>query len=90
MTKKYRIWFSEINDEGIRQSRHYYTTDLKSAVLSLRVAIDELELIKEVYPSNFGLSEWSEAENDWLEWETEEGQDIREYIYTINIEEPTI
>jgi hypothetical protein len=87
MSKRFRIWFSDRNEEGVREFRYYFTSDFDSAVISLKVAINELELVKEIYPNMFGLSEWCEEENDWLEWGWESDQDIREYIYKINLSE---
>lgn len=35
--------------------------------------------IKPDYCSTQGLQEWDEEEQDWLEWNTEDGLEIREY-----------
>lgn len=83
MPNKYRIWFTNINEDGVGGLRYHYTSDFLSAVLALRVYVDELGLVKERAPNMFGLSKWDEYSEEWLEWGWESNQDIREYIYAV-------
>lgn len=87
MRKKFRIWFSQLNDDGIREFRYYYTSNFDAAILALRVAIDELELIKKIYPNMCGISEWNEQEADWLEWGWENNKDIWDELFKLDINE---
>lgn len=40
--------------------------------------------IKPDYSSAQGLEEWDEAEQEWVEWNSDDGLDIREYTEAAN------
>lgn len=40
--------------------------------------------IKPDYSSAQGLQEWDEAEQEWVEWNSDDGLDIREYTEAAN------
>lgn len=40
--------------------------------------------IKPDYSSAQGLEEWNEAEQEWVEWNSDDGLDIREYTEAAN------
>lgn len=81
MTQKIRVTFTEINSSGDREFRHYSMPSLEAAKMALRMAIEELERVKEVYPNMVYIEYWDEEQEEWLFWVSDDGRDTIEFVF---------
>ena len=78
---KYRVWFAVFVNNRKEQFREYEVDSVETAAKVIKIFIQEFERLDRKSNYLFGFEYFDEEREEWLEWQSDEGEDILAYIY---------
>lgn len=79
--KKYRVWFAVFLHNKKDHFRDYEVDSVETAAKIIKIFIMEFERLDRKTNYLFGFDYYDEELQEWVEWKSENGEDILAYIY---------